>query len=450
MQRLWQTNIFWAWIGLLALIIGFGLFAAFQIFTQGLGVTGLSDGVPWGLWITLDLSCIGLSAGAFSLSAIAHLLGRESYKPLARVAVFIGLLGYSGALMALILDIGRPDRFWHGWVFWNTHSMLWEVTMCITLYFSVLVLEVFPMAAELPFLAKYKRLHNLAHRVHHYAPVLAIIGLSLSLLHQSSLGGTYGVVIGRTALFRSTMPLLFIVSAVAAGIAFTVHMTLIVQWLGKRILVPKEVLFEAGQIAGAVLLIYLYMRFWDTTAGTYGYVPGRSESENVLTAGTFAVSFWAWEMLLGGVIAAILLIRARARQSVFSLLVGSGLVMSGLVANRWHTTLLAFTQPLTTNPAVTDPLVMPYSPAWTEWGTAAGVIAVLTLGFSLGIRYLPAFRGLGEPIVTPEPEPAVEKVLTTVEISEPEAPATATIVVAAESEPPAETPPIEDFRDEMG
>ena len=138
------------------------------------------------------------------------------------MAVFVGILGYSGALMALMLDIGRPDRFWHGWVFWNIHSMLWEVTLCITLYFSVLMLEVFPMVVELPFLARFKLLRNIGHRIHGFAPVLAVLGMGLSLLHQSSLGGTYGVVIGRAALFRPTMPLLFIVSAVAAGIAFTI------------------------------------------------------------------------------------------------------------------------------------------------------------------------------------------------------------------------------------
>lgn len=394
MTRLQRLNIFYVWIGFLLLVIAAGLVAAFLVFTRGLGVTGLSDGVPWGLWITLDLSCIGLSAGAFSLSAITYLLGRDTYRPLARVAVFIGLLGYSGALMALLLDIGRPDRFWHGWVFWNTHSMLWEVTMCITLYFSVLLLEVFPTVMELPVLARFKRLRGIAHRVHRFAPVLAVIGLGLSLLHQSSLGGTYGVVIGRAGLFRATMPLLFIVSAVAAGIAFSIHMTLLVQWLGKRTLVPNAVLFEVGQIVGAVLLVYLYMRFWDTTAGGYGYVPGRTEADSVLMNGPFAVSYWGWEMVLGGLVAAILMIRARFRQSVFLLTVGSGLTMAGLIANRWHTTLLAFTQPLSTSPVLTDPVVSSYTPAWTEWATALGVVAGLTLIFSLGMRFLPAFAGM--------------------------------------------------------
>jgi len=387
-----RVSLFWAWVSLLFVLIVIGLSVALYIMINGLGVTNMSDTSPWGLWIVLDLSCIGLAAGAFTISAITYILGRDKYKPLARIAVFIGLLGYSGALMALVMDIGRPDRFWHGWVYWNTHSMLWEVTMCITLYFSVLLLEVFPMVVEHRFFDRFPWLQRIAHRVHHYAPVLAIIGLCLSLLHQSSLGATYGVVIGRSALWRSTMPLLFIVSAAAVGMAFTIHITLIVQWFKGRILVPLPVLFEVGQIAGGVLLFYLYMRFWDTTAGTYGYVPGRTEAENVLLNGEFAVSFWAWEMILGGVVAATLLIRAKARQSVSALLVGSGLAMAGLVFNRWHTTLLAFTQPLSDDPPVTNSLEPLYSPALSEWLIVMGILAILALVFSLGMKFIPAFN----------------------------------------------------------
>lgn len=392
-----KTRLFWSWIAFLLVVLAIGGYAIFLIMYKGLVVTNMSDGAPWGLWIVLDLSSIGLAAGAFSLSAITYLLGRKDFRPLAKVAVFVGILGYSGALMALAMDIGRPDRFWHGWVYWNVHSMLWEVTMCITLYFSVLLLEVFPMVADLPFLARFKRLNAFAHWIHRFAPVLAVIGLGLSLLHQSSLGATYGVVVGRAFLFRATMPILFIFSAIAGGIAFTVHVTLIVQWLKNRTLVPDKILFDAGQIAGAVLLIYLYMRFWDATAGNYGYVPGRTEAFTTLTGGVYSLTFWGWEIILGGILAGILLIRAKFVQSYSLLLIGTGLAAAGLIFNRLHTTLLAFTEPLSESPPLTDPLVTHYTPAWTEWAATAAVVALLALAFSLGMRFLPAFRGSEEP-----------------------------------------------------
>ncbi len=403
--RYYRNHPFWLWVLLLLCFIAAGLYAAFQVFTKGLVVTNLSDLAPWGLWIVVDLSCIALSAGAFSLSALSHLLGRETLKPLARVAVFVGLLGYTGAMMCLLVDIGRPERFWHGWVFWQPHSMLWEVTMCITFYVLVLTLEVFPMAVELPIFKRFGWLQKLGHWVHRFAPVLAVIGMGLSLLHQSSLGGTYGVVAGRASIYRATMPLLFIVSATAAGMAFTVQMTVLVQWLTKRIIVPRKVLFEAGQIAGAVLLVYLYMRFWDSTAGDYGYVPGRSESDMFLTTGTFGLTFWGWEILLGGIVAAVLLLWARRRQSIGLLLFGSGLTMAGIIANRWNTTMLAFTQPLSSGPTLTVPEVAHYTPSLIEWAVGLGVVAGLTLVFSLGMRYLPAFKGVAP--VPAEPKAVV-------------------------------------------
>lgn len=395
LDRIWRRR-FWLWVGLLGLIIAFGLYCGLLVLTQGLGVTALRDLAPWGLWIVVDLSCIALAAGAFSLSALAHLFGRGHLAPLARIAVFIGLLGYTGALTCLFIDIGRPDRFWHGWVFWNTHSMLWEVTMCITLYFSVLMLEVFPMVIELPLFDRFKALRRFGQRIHRLAPLLAIFGMGLSLLHQSSLGGTYGVVAGRASIYRATMPLLFIVSAVAAGMAFTVQMTLIVQWLKGRILVPRKVLFEVGQIAGAILLGYLYMRFWDATAGGYGYVPGRTESDLLLTTGNFGLSFWGWEIVLGGIVAATLMIYARRRQSVGLLLIGCGLTMAGVIANRWNTTMLAFQLPITPpgEPILTIPEVVRYAPNWVEWGVGLGVVAGLAFAFSLGMRFLPAYRGV--------------------------------------------------------
>ena len=102
-----------AWLVLLLVGLGVGVFAAVRVFTKGLVVTNLTNLVPWGLWITVDLSSIALSGGAFFLSALVYIVGIKRFKPIARLAVFIGILGYSAAMCTLLLDIGRPERFWH-------------------------------------------------------------------------------------------------------------------------------------------------------------------------------------------------------------------------------------------------------------------------------------------------------------------------------------------------
>ncbi len=68
------TPGFLAWLAFLALCLAIGLVSAYEVLTKGLSVTNMSNTVPWGLWITIDLSAIALGAGAFTLSAIVYIL----------------------------------------------------------------------------------------------------------------------------------------------------------------------------------------------------------------------------------------------------------------------------------------------------------------------------------------------------------------------------------------
>ncbi len=100
-----------AWVGLLSIVIAGGAAAGLLVFWKGLVVTNLTDLVPWGLWITIDLTSIAVSAGAFSLCAVVYLLGLKKFQPVARTATFIGLLGYSMAILTLTARYRPPGSF---------------------------------------------------------------------------------------------------------------------------------------------------------------------------------------------------------------------------------------------------------------------------------------------------------------------------------------------------
>jgi Ni/Fe-hydrogenase subunit HybB-like protein len=126
----------------------------------------------------------------------------------------------------LTTDIGRPDRFWHALVYWNPHSLLWEVTMCVTLYLTVLLLETAPIFGKLPWLQqRFPWASQRMLSAHHLAPYLAVIGLCLSMLHQSSLGATYGVLKARPIWYRPDLSVLFMFSAIIGGLALTVFIS---------------------------------------------------------------------------------------------------------------------------------------------------------------------------------------------------------------------------------
>ncbi len=378
-----------AWVGFLLALLAGGVYAGLRVFQEGLSLTHLTDLVPWGLWITIDLTSIAVSAGAFSLCAVVYLLGLKRFEAVARTATFIGLLGYSMALLSLILDIGRPDRFWHSMVFWNRHSLLWEVTMCVALYFMVLLLETLPIFANFGLLRlRFPKLSAAMSHVHHFAPYLAIAGLGLSLLHQSSLGALYGVLKARPLWYRPDISVLFIISAVAAGMSVTVFASMVAARLSSRAMVDDDVLQKVGQIIGWILVVYLYFRFWDLLSMTYTYQPGRTEGLDLLTGGPLSFNFWVLEIFLGIVGPAVILIYKRTRAQPVWRMLALLFVVFGVAAYRWDTNisgLMVVLSYLPGDPAIT---YTAYRPSLVELMAGAGILSFGLLAFSLGVRYL--------------------------------------------------------------
>ncbi|MGB9723735.1 MAG: NrfD/PsrC family molybdoenzyme membrane anchor subunit [Chloroflexia bacterium] len=380
------------WTALLLGVLALGGVGAYQVYSRGLIVTGMSDAVPWGVWITLDLSAIGLGAGAFLLSAAVYLLRLHDFRPLARIAVLVGLLGYTSAVLALLLDLGRPERFWHPLVFWNPHSVLWEITMCVVLYTGVLFLELAPVIGHAPWLEKrWPGPACLLQRVHALAPVLALAGLLLSLLHQSSLGATYGVIPFRPLWGNPGTAVLFLAHAVAAGPALTILATLGAERALGREPVPRRILLRLGRFVGAALVIYLYMRLWDLFAMSYTHLPGRTEGLEMLAGGPLTVPFWIGEIFLGGIVPAVLLLIPRLRERSGSLPLATLLVVAGLVIARWDVNLSSMFIRVGYLPGQPVAPLPVYRPTWVEWVTTAAILAYALLAYTWSLHLFPLF-----------------------------------------------------------
>lgn len=388
-----------AWMALVGVFLLIGLIAAINVFRNGLVVTNMSDTVPWGLWITIDLSAIALGAGAFTLSAVVYLFGVESFRPILRLAVFVGFIGYTAALLTLVMDIGRPDRFWHPWVYWNVHSVLWEITWCITIYLLIMVAEFAPVVTEAQFFDRWPWIRSIAAVLHKAAPALAILGLGISLLHQSSLGATYGVIKSRPIWFKPSMPIMFIVSAVAVGPALTMAIAYIFEWVTGRRVVPHRVLRTIAKFSGFALLVYGYIKIWDFAATTYYSHTEALESAlallNQITPYNF--SFWVVEVLLGILVPAVLFIVPRYNRNPVALVLGTGLAVVGVIVNRWNVTVSGLYIPLDYSPGTLyAPDLVRYFPNLVEWGIALGIVGYVLLMITLGLRYLPLFKRKAE------------------------------------------------------
>jgi len=353
----------------------------------------MSNIFAFALWIVFDLGVIALGAGAFFTGFLTYVIGKKELKNIINASVIIGFICYSSATAMLGIDIGQPIRGW--FIFWhaNIHSMLVEVSFCITCYLGVLIVEFIPLILENRKLDTVKEIHILGHNLHHVMGVIAAAGTFLSFFHQGSLGGMFGVLYGRPFAAREGFYIwpwtffLFILSAIAAGPCFTILCTKLTEKLSRKKLVPDDAYKLLAKISGWMLSIYMVLKIADTLGWIYGVVPNAGlKFMDFYREGPYGVWLVVVEIFICGIIPAIILMSPKVREQQGWLVLACLLNCTGVMLNRFVFIIVTLAIP-----------VMPfdrfwgYLPTWQEWGVAAAVIGYGFVVFSLAYRYLPVF-----------------------------------------------------------
>lgn len=384
---------FLLWLAPWAALLVLGIYAAGLCLYYGLNQTNMDNRFAFGLWIFLDLGIIALGAGAFFTGFLVYILKRAELRPILNSAVVLGFICYSGAVAILMIDVGQPLRAW--FTFWhpNAHSMLTEVTFCISCYLLVLCLEYIPILLRNRQLRRVPSFLVFEHQLHKLVPVLAAVGTLLSFFHQGSLGGLYGVLRGRPFAFRAGFFIwpstffLFILSAVATGPSFLMLVTAIVEKITGRRLVPQDVFRRLAFISGVLLAIYVAAKCIDTliwlniTSPAEGFAPWQFYIHK-----PFGTPILFTEIVVFGLLPACLLtFRATASRRAW-LLTAAAMACAGVLLNRFVMTVQTLALP-------TLPFddFLQYTPSWQEVASFAGVIAYGVIVYSLSYRYLPLF-----------------------------------------------------------
>lgn len=384
---------FLLWLLPWGIMLGIGIYAAYLCLARGLYQTNMDNRFAFGLWIYLDLTIIAFGAGAFFTGFLLYILKRHELKALINSAVVLGFLCYSGAVAVLMIDVGQPLRAW--FTFWhpNAHSMLTEVTFCITCYLTVLFIEYLPIILKSKALRKVPSFLVFEFELHKLMVVLAGVGALLSFFHQGSLGGLYGVLRGRPFAFRDGIAIwpstffLFILSALAVGPSFLMLVTWIVSKISGKTLVKDDVLRFLGKLSGGILIVYVLFKAVDTivwinsTARATGFHPFDFYARK-----PFGTWILFTEIVVLGLVPAIVLLSERARRNRGLLLAGAVLTCGGVALNRFVMTIQTLALP--TLPF--DEMVS-YAPSWQEVAAFLAVVAYGVLIYSFSFRYLPLF-----------------------------------------------------------
>ncbi len=135
------NRAYWAWLAFLAALIVSGALAWRQQVQFGLGLTAMRDQVSWGFYIGNFTFLVGVAAAAVVLVIPAYVY---NWKPIREIVIYGELLAISAiamCLMFVLVDIGRPDRFWHlippfGHLNFPRSILAWDV-LVLNLYFVV-------------------------------------------------------------------------------------------------------------------------------------------------------------------------------------------------------------------------------------------------------------------------------------------------------------------------
>lgn len=322
------------------IILAVGLVVTVIRFTMGIGtVANLDDNWPWGLWIGFDLLCgVCLAAGGYFTTVACYVMGMKHFHSAVRPAVTTAFLGYAFVVVALLYDLGHPWRLPYMFFFPGTTSVLFEVGLCVATYLTVLFVEfsVAPMewlASKFTWLLKFRKI------VLRVTILLTIFGVTLSTLHQSSLGSLYLIAPEKLhpLWYSPFMPMFFFVSSMAAGASMVIFEGMFAHkgvhdYMDETHLREADcVVLSFAKAASFILFAYFMLKFIDMLV-----------QANIPYLFSGYGAWWLLEMFGFVLLPALLYAKGSRDGNVKLCRIASVNAVAGIVLNRFNVSMIAF------------------------------------------------------------------------------------------------------------
>jgi len=318
-------------------IILVGLVILYFRFVYGIGsVTNLNQYYPLGIWIGFDVvTGVALAGGAYVITFVVYVMKMEKYHSIVRVTVLNGLLAYIFYAGALTLDLGRP---WHivNPIIGNSfgyNSVLFLVSWHFLLYMLTMAVEFSPVVAEWAQLEKVRKFLS------SLTVAAVILGITLSILHQSGLGALFLMAKPKIhpLWYSEFIPVMFFVSSIYAGLSMIIFEGTISHQVFKDLLGRQnhhqyeEIVL--GLAKGAAITMFVYYFFqsllfihekrWELITDAWGY--------------------WYLLEIIGLVLVPCFMYAYGVRNKHFGIVkVASVLALLGIIMNRLNVTVIAY------------------------------------------------------------------------------------------------------------
>ncbi len=145
------------WVAFLSILCIIGFIAYCLQVSKGLVVTSMRDYVSWGIYISNFVFFVAISLVGSLITAVLRLSNAEWSTPLTRIAEIIAVSAITFASLIIIVDMGRPDRFYNLFIHGRLQSpIIWDVIVITTYFFISLLLLYFPLLPDLQIMLKFK------------------------------------------------------------------------------------------------------------------------------------------------------------------------------------------------------------------------------------------------------------------------------------------------------
>lgn len=400
---------------LVAFAIGLSSVAA--RFFLGKEVAAYNSYIPWGLWVSVYIYFVGMSAGAFLLSTVVYVFQIERLEPIGKLSLHVAFATLVGALVTIFMDLGHPFRFWKVYLSPSMTSMMTGMIWLYTAYVVLLVIQLrlaaradlveasrkpgwFAAIARLlagkdaatpERLAKDRRLLG----------VFGLAGIPLTLSFAGGVGALFGVVGARPYWNSSLMPLLFVSGALASGAALvTFAFTAFAEGRGRPAF--HDLTRLLANVVLGFLALYVVFEWAEFSVNLYSAVPAEADAYRLVLFGPFWWVFWLVHVVLGVVLPLAILVPAGNRSDPSRVALAAGLVAFTFLAVRVNIVVpgLALEELHGLKSAYSDArLNFDYFPNLWEWGVTVFSYSLVALLFYVGCKNLPL---LGRPAGTRE------------------------------------------------
>jgi Ni/Fe-hydrogenase subunit HybB-like protein len=368
---------------LAALILSIGIPVIAARFLYGLAsVTHASNEYPLGIILGWGLfGGVPLSATGFVMGTAYYIFGFRGYKPLVRLGILTGFLGYMFAVVYLLTDLGRPWRIYYPMIIgFGTTSVLFLIAWHVATYLTVQLIEFSEAILEW---IKSRRVYKWATMI---VIAMTIAGIILSTLHQSALGAMFLLAPGKLhPLWYSThLPLFFLSSSIYAALAMVIVVsTLIARFLKSA--ADNNFLNNLDRLTiglgkGACVGIFVYFAL---------KIVGIAHDDNWHYLFTPFGNWFLVELLGFVLMPALIMTHGIKKNRAGIVRSGAFLAVTGIILNRINVSVIAFNWNL---PGHLHHII----PPWQEVAIITTIAMIHILVFRWIVNRMPVVRELPE------------------------------------------------------